>query len=260
MCNQLTAVEKAKTKKVISFLCQKRVSSYLCGKNTTKMRLISHTRTLFCFLLLMSYAICVTGNMVGATTDYFLSFLLPIFDCYLICAVAALLKRARLGFVISLPAIAIVFAELFTVIFYHSNFSTYVVLLLLETNGKESSEFVTAALRQPQSWYALLLTLAMGGLSLLLARLSRKPFRYRRIVVVLAIGLIAWSGIRQISAYGRLFRCFSSKTTAACNDPRNIPHQNTPFVRLAYGIAYNMAASSELNVLEQAVAATTVDS
>ncbi len=221
---------------------------------------MSASRTLLYFSLLMCYIITLTSNLIGTETDWFLSFLLPIFDCWLLSLLAGLLNKIKLGIVVSIPVVAILFSELLTVFFYHSNFTIYVILLLFETNVQESTEFVHAALAHPGTWYAVAITILTGIAACYLARLSRKPFKYKKALAFVAFALIAWSGIRQVSAYYKLYRCFSSASTVVCNDTRFIPHLNTPFVRLAYGAAFNMATSAELDILEKTVAATTVDS
>ncbi len=221
---------------------------------------MSASRTLLFFSLLMCYIITLTSNLIGTETDWFLSFLLPIFDCWLLSLLVGLLNKIKLGIVVSIPVVAILFSELLTVFFYHSNFTIYVILLLFETNVQESTEFVHAALAHPGTWYAVVITILTGVAAYYLARLSRKPFKYKKSLAFVAFALVAWSGIRQVSAYYKLFRCFSSASTVVCNDTRFIPHLNTPFVRLAYGAAFNMATSAELDVLEKTVAATTVDS
>ena len=221
---------------------------------------MSASRTLLFFSLLMCYIITLTSNLIGTETDWFLSFLLPIFDCWLLSLLAGLLNKIKLGIVVTVLVVAILFSELLTVFFYHSNFTIYVVLLLFETNVGESTEFIHAALAHPGSWYAVAITILTGVAACYLARYSRKPFKYKKALAFMAFALVVWSGIRQVSAYYKLFRCFSSASTTVCNDTRYIPHLNTPFVRLAYGAAFNIAASAELDVLEATVAATTVDS
>ena len=208
----------------------------------------------------MCYIITLTSNLIGTETDWFLSFLLPIFDCWLLSLLAGFLNKIKLGSVVTVLVGIILFSELLTVFFYHSNFTIYVVLLLFETNVGESTEFIHAALAHPGSWYAVAITILTGVAAYYLARLSRKPFKYKKALAFVAFALVAWSGIRQVSAYYKLFRCFSSASTVVCNDTRFIPHLNTPFVRLAYGTAFNMATSAELDVLEATVAATTADS
>lgn len=221
---------------------------------------MSASRTLLFFSLLMCYIITLTSNLIGTETDWFLSFLLPIFDCWLLSLLAGLLNKIKLGIVVTVLVAVILFSELLTVFFYHSNFTIYVVLLLFETTVGESTEFIHAALAHPGSWYAVTITILTGVAACYLARYSRKPFKYKKALAFMAFALVVWSGIRQVSAYYKLFRCFSSASTTVCNDTRYIPHLNTPFVRLAYGAAFNIAASAELDVLEATVAATTVDS
>ena len=221
---------------------------------------MSASRTLLFFSLLMCYIITLTSNLIGTETDWFLSFLLPIFDCWLLSLLAGLLNKIKLGIVVTVLVAVILFSELLTVFFYHSNFTIYVVLLLFETNVGESTEFIHAALAHPGSWYAVTITILTGVAACYLARYSRKSFKYKKALAFMAFALVVWSGIRQVSAYYKLFRCFSSASTTVCNDTRYIPHLNTPFVRLAYGAAFNIAASAELDVLEATVAATTVDS
>ena len=221
---------------------------------------MSASRTLLFFSLLMCYIITLTSNLIGTETDWFLSFLLPIFDCWLLSLLAGLLNKIKLGIVVTVLVVVILFSELLTVFFYHSNFTIYVVLLLFETNVGESTEFIHAALAHPGSWYAVAITILTGVAACYLARYSRKPFKYKKALAFMAFALVVWSGIRQVSAYYKLFRCFSSASTTVCNDTRYIPHLNTPFVRLAYGAAFNIAASAELDVLEATVAATTIDS
>ena len=120
---------------------------------------MSASRTLLFVSLLMCYIITLTSNLIGTETDWFLSFLLPIFDCWLLSLLAGLLNKIKLGIVVSIPVVAILFSELLTVFFYHSNFTIYVILLLFETNVQESTEFVHAALAHPGTWYAVAITI-----------------------------------------------------------------------------------------------------
>ena len=225
----------------------------------TVLHPLAHTRMFFIFSLLMVYVIMIVGNNVGAPTDPFLSFLLPIFDVYLFCCLAALLRKIKLHWIVMIAVVVVLFAELFTELFYHSNFTIYVVLLLFETNPQESSEFLEATLTQQSTWIAVALTIVVAVVAWLLTRVSRKSFRYKGILAFIVFGLVVWSGIRQLSAYYKLYCCFTCASTTVCNDPQYCPHLNTPFVRLAYGVAYNIASSAELEVLAETVANTQVD-
>ena len=161
---------------------------------------MSASRTLLFFSLLMCYIITLTSNLIGTETDWFLSFLLPIFDCWLLSLLVGLLNKVKLGSLVSILVVAILFSELLTVFFYHSNFTIYVILLLFETNVQESTEFVHAALAHPGTWYAVAITILTGIAACYLARLSRKQFKYKKTLAFVAFALVAWSGIRQVSA------------------------------------------------------------
>ena len=214
----------------------------------------------FAYTQLMVYVIAVVGNMTDAHTNPFLSFLLPIFDCYLVCVIACLLKKIRLHWLWNILIAALLFAELFTEFFYKTNFTVYIIQLILETDSRESSEFISSALSHPATWKSLLLTVCTVIVAYILNRLAHRRFRYRQAVMFVVFGLIVWSGIRQLSAYTKLYRCFTSQSAAECLESENYPHMNSPFIRVSYGIAFNIASLAELEVLEKSVAATVVDS
>lgn len=222
-------------------------------------KIISRSRTEFLFFLLMSYVITWAGNVCGAFSDPFLSFLLPIFDFYLICLLIHGLKRYRLGWLITIPTAFLLMAELFIVLFYHSYISLHIIQLLAETNSQESSEFLTSAVAQPSFWQTFAITVVVMAMAIIFGKLSRKGFRFKRIFMFLALVLILWSGIRQLSAYKKVTLCFLSSSIAECGTPKNIPHLNTPVVRTLYGLAFNAAASKELEILEKSVETSRVD-
>ena len=224
------------------------------------LRPLSENRALMILSLSMSWIIATAGRFMDAPTDPFLSFLLPIADCYLLCVAAWLLKKVKLGWIAWIGTVVLLFAELFTVFYYHSLFSPYVILLVAQTNVKESSELVDSALALPGTWIVVLLTAAAVGLSVWLGRLSRRAFAGKKVVSVIVSLLILWSGIRQASAYSKLYHCFKAVTVAECTDPSTIPHLNTPFVRMFYGMAFNKASTQELQLLPLSVEATRVDS
>ena len=222
-------------------------------------KVISRSRIEYLFFLLMSYVIAWTGNLCGAFSDPFLSFLLPIFDFYLICILVSGLKRYKLGWLVTIPTTLLLMAELFIVLFYHSYISLHIVQLLAETNSQESSEFLASAVTHPSFWQTLAITVATTALAITMGKLSRKNFRFRRVIMSIALVLILWSGVRQLSAYRKVTRCFLSSSIAECATPQNIPHQNTPVVRTLYGLAFNAAASKELETLEASVEASSVE-
>ncbi len=216
--------------------------------------------TFFVFTLLMCYIIAIVGNMLGGDSSFFLSFLLPIFDCYIVCVIAWLLKKVYLHWIWYLVIGFLLYAELFTEFYYHSDFSVFVLQLILETSTRECSEFVSSAFFLPIAWYAAGLTICASGLAFAIRLCSHFSFKYRSLVIFTIFTLIVWSGIRRMSDYCKLYRCFASQTFAECIEKDNNPHQNSTFIRILYGTAFNMASSAELSILEETVASTTVDS
>ena len=191
---------------------------------------VAGERWLLLFTLLMSWAIMVAGRFLDAKTDPFLSFLLPIFDCYLLALLAALLSRLRLGWIVRILAVALVFGELFTVFYYHSNFSIYVVQLISETNSRESLELLQSAIVLPSTWCAVGLTVGLAPLSAWLSSRSRRQPGWRGWLCFVAVVLIVWSGIRQLSAYTRLSRCMASHSIAYCSVPSCAPPCRQPSI------------------------------
>lgn len=221
---------------------------------------IARSRTEMLFFLGMCYTIAIIGNLSDVYSDLFLSFLLPIFDCFLICLGIHWLKRIHLGWLLTVPITLLLVGELFLLFFYRSYYTLHVVQLLTETNSQESSEFLRSALTQPSLWLAIGIATCIALLSWMLNLLSRKPFRMRSLLIFFVFLLVFWSGLRQLSAYKKLTHCFCFVSISECGKPENIPHLNTPFVRFLYGVAYNMASSAELRVLEESVKATIVKS
>ena len=215
--------------------------------------------TFFCFTLLMCYIIAVVGNYCGVDTGFFLSFLLPIFDCYIICIIACLLKKLYIHWFWYIIIGILLFAELFTELYYHSDFSVFVLQLILETSTRECSEFVNTAFFLPVTWYAVGLTLFAIGIAYGIRLCANLSFKYKFSVIFIIFSFIVWSGVRRLSDYYKVCRCFASQSFVECIDKDNNPHQNSTFIRVLYGIAFNKASSAELRILEEKVASTKVD-
>lgn len=221
-------------------------------------------KDIFCCSLLMAYAVQATASFMGVGTDWFLSFLLTIFDCFLIGAIAYGLGKMRLAWLAWIPTIAATISELFCIFFYQSLFDTSVMQLILETNAKESSEFLYTALQTSDTWWTLGITAVAIVLGLGVSRAfdKWKDIRWRRIAILPTIlfALIAWSGVRQMSSYTKLAKCFYHESIAYCSAEVNIPHLNTPLNRMGFGLAFNKATSAELNKLADSVERIGVDS
>ena len=143
-------------------------------------------RTLMLFCLLMSYAIVIAGyyklDNIGAPLRYLLP---PIFDFFLVCTLAMLAGKIRMGWLLRLLAVAILVGELYTVLFYHSFFSSYVLLVLLQTDAAESAEFLRSALTQSSIWWTLGITILVAAVTYALSKLSWKSFKGKAWLVFL---------------------------------------------------------------------------
>ena len=218
---------------------------------------IRATKSLFTFCMLMELAILAACHFVGAGGNVFLNTFLPIFDCYLICLIACLLKKIRLGWIMWTVAILAFLGELFTVLIYKSSFNIRVIQLVMETNPSEAKEFLSSS-GSPSS---LLISAALTGIIYYLSVLAWKfhdRFRKPVLNVLNCFGLfiILWSGVRQLSAYTKLGRCFAAKEYRLLAERKYMPHLSTTFVRLLHGIAFNKVQSTELNELTRTVKAT----
>lgn len=216
--------------------------------------------TFFLFTLLMCYVIAIVGYFKGIECDPFLTFLLPISDCYLINLFAYILKKIRLHWIWYIFISAILFAELFTLFYYHSKITVFVLQLIFETTPRESSEFVSSAFSLPLTWHALGITFITATIAFIAQKKARRRFRLKPLCIFLAFALVVWSGIRQMTAYSKLWRCFMSENLEELTSANNNPRLNSTFMRFLYGTAFNKSSSADLAILEKTVQATEVDS
>lgn len=218
---------------------------------------ISDCREMFLFSILMSIAV----NLLGSSTNWFLSCLFPIFDCYILCVIIHLLCKIHLkpiGWILACFIVLFLCGEMFTLFFYHSLYSPHVVQLIFETNQRESREFVKLCLVQPSLWYAVIGGVAAYGVSYGIGYCSRRDFWFKSFFRFILFAIIIWSGLRQISSYSRLYNIFNFQNIAQFySEP--MPHTDTPFVRFVYGVAFNKACTMQLEQLQSSVRATTVE-
>lgn len=217
----------------------------------------------FLFFLVFSYVIAFIGIYLKIPANWFLSVLLPIFDCFLLYLVIRLFSVIRLRFVgwlLGFLAALIFFGELFTLFCYRSFYSVYVIQLVLETDSRESMEFLASALQYPALWYSVLWLVLVAVVSYGLSRLWKRC-RYKRVLAFLVSAVIMWSGVRQFSAYRKIYYAFANPDIALLTDnSAKMPRLNSPFVRLLYGIAFNKAQTKNLDNLYTSLEQTTVDS
>lgn len=253
-----------KCNKSLSSLVSRVGLGLLWMKNHTLKPVSGFKRVIFLFYVLFSYTIAFSAIFLKIPTSWFLSVLLPVFDCYLLCLVIHLFSLARLkpiGWLFGFFAAWLFFGELFTLFYYHSYYSMYVIQLVFETNLRESMELMDSSLKHPALWYSVLGFALVSVLTFGISYLIRKPFRYKPILSFLVFAVIVWSGIRQFSAYRKLYLTFVDSEIAIQNhDSGKMPHLNTPLVRLLHSIAFNKAQTMSLDVLQASVEAATVDS
>ena len=210
-------------------------------------------KVLFTFSILMELIILIAAHIMGMGSDLFLGTLMPIFDCYVICLAASMLKKIRLNWIAWIISVTIFTGELFTILFYQSEYNIRVLQLVLETNPGEAGEFILSALLHPALWISIVTTAAAIYLSNLLTGKIHLNQRLRPTFSWIGIALILWSGTRQIPAYIKLGRCLNAKGYEAFTEKRYMPHLSTTCVRLIHGIAFNKAQSTELDVLTATV-------
>lgn len=195
--------------------------------------------------------------LTHTSLGWFLALLLPIFDSYLLCLLAYLLRKIKLNYLLMVCLVSFCSAEIFVIIFNHSTISPQIIQLFMETNLKESSEFIQSALFSYEIWQSMSYTLLLIGISVLLAKWCHKH-PLPTLVSWIGMALILWSGIRQVSSYSKLIYCFQQTSLSVIVREKNIPRLNSPGVRYLYGMVFCKVASKEIVKLEQTVAETQV--
>lgn len=225
---------------------------------------VRRCRELFAFAMIKNLIIMVICQIEGLFNDPFLAFLLPIFDSYLICLLAAWLKRFRAAWIVSVIFTLIVTSEVFVIFIYHSLFSISVLQLMVETNASEAIEFLLSSVTNTAPWLAISLSSISWLAAWYVVRvLGNQASKHTKIVTALnvfLVGIIIWSGARQVSAYNKLYKCFTADDCSQLGAPEHRPHLNTPIVRLLHSVAFNIVQSRELPMLQQSISKTHVDS
>lgn len=220
-------------------------------------------KELFAFAMIKNLIIMVICQIEGLFNDPFLAFLLPIFDSYLVCLTAALLRRIKAAWVVNVIFTLIVTGEVFAIYIYHSLFSISVLQLMVETNASEAIEFLLSSITHTAPWIAISLSslswLAAWYVVRVLGKSATKHVKVATAMNLLLVGLIIWSGARQVSAYSKLYKCFTADDCSQLGAPERRPHLNTPIVRLLHSVAFNMVQSRELPKLQKSMSNTHVD-
>lgn len=220
---------------------------------------VSTNRIFYLSMLFLALILTVVSNIV-MTNDIFLALLIPLWGAYIYCVLAALLRPIRLHWVAWIIAILLWLSEIFSLLFYSSLFSVRIVKLILETDTREASEFLSGLWATPALW----ITLACGAAAVLLAKGTtmlwpRLHKTVRQVLIALCCICTIWSALRGEHSYIKLIRCFSLDSVAELNDERYLPCLRTPTIRFVYGVAYTVLTVKEYKTLVPKVEQTQVD-
>lgn len=220
---------------------------------------VSTNRMFYLTMLFLAVILTIVSN-IGMSTDIFLALLIPLWGAYLYCVLATLLRPIRLHWVVWIVAILLWLIEIFSVLFYSSLITVRLVKLILETNTREASEFLSGLWAMPALW----ITLACGVVAVLLAKGTTMlwpslPNKVRKVLVGLFCVCTLWSAVRGEGSHIKLIRCFTLDSVAQLNEERYLPSLRTPAIRFAYGVAYTTVTMREYKTLVPAVERTQVD-
>jgi heptose-I-phosphate ethanolaminephosphotransferase len=223
------------------------------------LRPISEQIVLFTFLMLMSCVVIpVMCYATGAFPKPFV-FAPAVFDCYLLTVVAFWLRHIRLSWIVWILAILLLGGEVFSLLCYQSPYSMTVLQLLLETNMRETTEFLSG--RGIAGQFALATAITFGTILVsrlfvwLFRRLSGKSlfiFRFSLFILFLSASC-------QMYSYYRLYQAYTADVTTTIAENKYMPLRNSPFVRFLYSHALNVVSTKELGKLVQTVRQTEVE-
>ena len=228
---------------------------------------IREQKVLFWFLILMSCVVIpVMCYATGAFPKPFV-FAPPIFDCYLLTVLAYFLRRIHLSWLVWIACILLLGGEVFSILCYQSPYSMTVLQLILETNGREATEFLKGHGVAGQLASATGITFGAIFISWLLFKSPSKhtlsPLRGtppNSWGEFLGAALLLLSASCQGYSYFRLYQAYTAEVTTTIAENKYMPLRNSPFIRFFYGHALNVVSTKELAKLEATVERTEVDS
>jgi len=214
----------------------------------------------FLFTFLMNEEMLFVGHYFAQGTNWFLGTLLPLFDGYLFCVAASLLKKVYLRWIAWTAYVVILLGEVFSMVCYHSEYSIRVLQLVMQTTGQESAEFIGDTFQTPAPWLAfgfvLGCWLVAWGLHWIYNRYT--PEVGKGIWRVIVFAMVVWSGMREIPQYICIGRSFSEETTTMLGDYQHLPRLSGSCCRFFYSIAFNYVSAKELDYLVTTVEHTQV--
>lgn len=218
---------------------------------------VREQKVFFVFLLLMS---CVVIPIMCYVTEAFpkpFVFSFPIFDCYLLTLVAFCLGRIRLSWLLWIVCVLLLGGEVFSMLCYQSPYSMTVLQLILETNGREATEFLAGHGVANQLLMSSVITLCVLLVSMLAVEFFKNKIRTWMSAVMIA--LLFLSACTQGYSYFRLWQAYTANVTTTIAENKYMPLRNSPFVRFLYGHALNVVSTRELGELVKTVNQTEVE-
>ena len=185
---------------------------------------IREEKVLFTFLLLMAcIVIPILCYATGAFPKPFV-FAPAIFDCYLLTLLAFWLKRVRLSWLVWIVSILLLGGEVFSLLCYQSPYSMTVLQLLLETNKREASEFLSGHGVAGLLALSTAITFATVFVAWSLLRLLRK----KKLPKALLLFLLLLSASCQGYSYYRLYQAYTADVTTTIAENKYMPLRHSP--------------------------------
>lgn len=229
---------------------------------------------LFClayFGVLLStwLALSLSVGKVGLTP------LCLLFDAYILALVGTVGGR-YVRYVLGAVVAILLLIENYLVFTYDCQISGTLVGLVLQTDSRESAEFVTGTLTSLNFWTSVVATAAILAVSVwLLPSLvqrfvatvwprwqSRQPKAMGRLcgfMTFVAVGLMVYAGVRQVRYYQRQVKLMHATSVQQFERVKG-QVSTSPWMRLSHGLLMQRAMKQDYGLLDRTVAATRVDS
>ena len=133
---------------------------------------------------------------------------------------------------------------MFSMLCYQSPYSMTVLQLILETNGREATEFLAGHGVANQLLMSSVITLCVLLASMLAVEFFKNKIRTWMSTVMTT--LLFLSACTQGYSYFRLWQAYTANVTTTIAENKYMPLRNSPFVRFLYGHALNVVSTREL--------------
>ena len=197
-----------------------------------------------------------------------------VFDVYVFALLGSIFGKT-MRYAIGIFVFLLLTIEQFLMRAYECNINASMVGLVLQTDARESSEFLSETVSSPALWTSLLVNLAIAGVAaFLLPALWKKvsdflsPYllkhRYRKYIKYAGLALslsaivfICDFGICQQKYYRRIFEMSQAQTIQESEAVKSII-SSSPWMRLGYAYALQRISSLEYASLDKTLSETTV--